>query len=57
MFIVTSKVCASAFALGEQFTDANHPAVAFDAAALKLVNLDTARTGGIQTIWTTGAMK
>jgi hypothetical protein len=57
IFIVTSKVCTSTFALGEKFADANRPATAFDAVALKYVNLDAARTGGIQTVWTTGAAK
>jgi len=57
VFIVTSKVCAATLALAEKFTDVNRQAVAFDAAALKFVNLDASRSGGIQTVWTTGAVK
>ncbi|MGO9356806.1 MAG: hypothetical protein ACLP1D_03920 [Xanthobacteraceae bacterium] len=57
IFIVTSKVCATTLALGEKFSDSNRSAIAFPVDALKLVNLDASRTGGIQTIWTTGAAK
>jgi hypothetical protein len=57
VFIVTSKVCPTTIAMGENFTDANKPAIAFDAAALKFVNLDASRSGGITTVWTTGPVK
>jgi hypothetical protein len=40
IFIVTSKVCAVTVALGVHFSDSNRPAIAFDSAARKLVNLD-----------------
>jgi L-alanine-DL-glutamate epimerase-like enolase superfamily enzyme len=57
VFIVTSKVCPTTIAMGENFTDANKRAIAFDAAALKFVNLDASRSGGITTVWTTGPVK
>jgi hypothetical protein len=55
MFIVTSKVCASTLAMAERFSDVGHVVVSFTRDALKMVNLDASRTGGIQEMWASGA--
>jgi hypothetical protein len=57
MFIVTSRICAATLSLADRFSDAGRPVASFTPAALKFVNLDASRTGGIQEVWASGALK
>jgi len=57
MFIVTSRVCAATLAMAYRFPDAGHQVVSFNQGTLHRVNLDASRTGGIQEIWTSGALR
>jgi hypothetical protein len=57
MFIVTSSACAATLAMADKFTDAGRAVVSFGQEALQMVNLDDSRSGGIQEIWASGAVK
>jgi hypothetical protein len=57
MFIVTSRACAATLAMAGKFTDAGRAVVSFGQEALQMVNLDASRSGGIQEIWASGAVK
>lgn len=57
MFIVTSRVCTATLAIADRFTDAGRAVVSFGQEGLQMVNLDASRSGGIQEIWASGAVK
>jgi hypothetical protein len=57
MLIVTSRVCAATLAMSYQFSDVGHQVVSFNQESLHMVNLDASRTGGIQEMWTSGALR
>lgn len=53
----TSSVCAATLCIADRFAYVGRPVASFTPAALKFVNLDPSRTGGIQEVWASGALK